>query len=1463
MKINFSEIPEPGKRYEFGEIYGYGVYGKVYSATDTQASKKNVAIKLQKYEESSKQFVEEEYKILRDFSHHLNIVDFYGIYRIGIEIWMVLEPCEGGPVIDLVNGLLAKNRRMAEEHIAYVIKETVRAVTYLHENKVIHRDIKGSNILLTREGEVKLCDFGLSKKRKSHDEKLSASLGSPSWMAPEVINASKVTNEAGDGYDSRADVWSIGITAIELGDGKAPFEEMHPTRALFQIVTNPPPTLKKVSNWSENYHDFISECLVKNYEYRPYVMEIIEHPFLEQIPENNYHLSLEMKSLVSDMGKTYPSERNPEMNVHGKLLKKGIDFDMVPMYEEDLAALDNINERDILDLLQRRFEMGQCYSFIGDILLSLNPNEKINMFGREFHSKYHSKSRSDNAPHIYQIADTAYQNAQHHMTPQQIVLSGETGSGKTSNYLHLIDHLFFLGENSSIGSERMKNALKLAHSLIHASTPFNPYSTRAVFKTDVSYGKTGKLTCVNFKGHCLEKCRVSSKDLNQGNFHIFYYLYDGIVAAGKHKRFKLNSKRAYRYLRVSDNSKDKNHKEEIDINVYKYSKIATYLNDLEFTEEQISMIHSTIAAILIIGEAEFAENEDLSAVLVNREVVDDFADLVKIENKKIRWALTNYCLLKDGDAIRRRNSCREACEARDVLANTLYARLVDYVLETINDKMSFGKAIFGVRYTIKILDYFGFECFKQNGFSQLLVNALNEQLHYHFLQRVFAWELQDLQSEDIEFTYFSYYNNKDTLNELLGKPEGVLSLLDDASKKGHSGRYILDNMYNEDKRKVLVYNESSFTVTHFTGKVTYSCKEMPDRNRDFLPQEIIETMRGSTNPIISLLFTNKLDGTGNVILPPEEIKKSKYTFTPKISSDRQYSQIKKMRTQSTVFRSLCLSLLKELSVGSGAGNTHFVRCIRTDLKGAPGSFRRELVKQQIRAMAVVETAKTRQQGYPHRISFSEFLRRYKFLAFDFDENVEITRDNCRLLLIRLKMEGWALGRTKVFLKYHNEEFLSRLYETQVKKIIKIQSILRGFLVHCRLAKQVKEEQKECIEEIKKRRRSSVMTEDEAAEIIQKAYKKKTKRKECLELYEQLTEADIKFIRPFAMRWKNKSLFYVLMRYRGMKLQDFFNLSQQVHLYNMNYVHSLEEIQEDIDLEDVDIKANASSWLGEMKSSVLKKQFILEDIPFYDSSNVCDFLRHLGFADKEESWDTPYRWRDSKSLTKEDDSEDEVDSKGLSNINYSRDPEEEMASLTSPVDSEEGTKETKDLFNVAVKGNISTVPVTSDQKNKNVMKKDSFKGKSKFQSEKSPFPNVNLRKTDTYKKKANQENFTINSAPANKDFDYIKATPVSIKPKHSVDPIAELRSIARRESNTSEDDPPFNFQGMLRKTNFKRESLKNTMQAVRRFSLTQDQEKGDKAKALTNGNLKEEPIISKPVSVEILPGLIMEGVEVEL
>ncbi|KAJ8920810.1 hypothetical protein NQ315_004951 [Exocentrus adspersus] len=473
--------------------------------------------------------------------------------------------------------------------------------------------------------------------------------------------------------------------------------------------------------------------------------------------------------------------------------------------------------------------------------------------------------------------------------------------------------------------------------------------------------------------------------LSQSNFHFIYYIYDGLVAANLAEKYKLNTKRGYLYLKLNEAPETTQPKNDIQTNINKFHRIVQYLEELQFSGDEMCTIYSVIAAILNLGEVRFHEDESGFAETENNEPLSNFSELLEVEEKKIAWALTNYCLVDGGKAVRKRNTCEEAKDSRDVLANTLYTRLVDYIVSIINKKLSLGKQIFGGKYYIKILDYPGFECFKQNHLSQLFVNCFNEQLHYHFLQRVFAWETMDIKNEGVKFVPISYYNNKAVLNELLSKPEDVLSIIDDASRKGHGGRYITNNIQNLEKTKVIASDTSEFSVNHYTGRVFYSTRNMPGQNRDFLSPELIDTMRTSENYAIRMFFTNKLDKTGNLCISLDEARKSKYGFIKKI------------------------------------------------LRGGLSQYKKELVRQQLRALTIVETAKARKRGFPHRIPFPEFLRRYRFLAFDFNENVEPSRDNCRLLMVRLKMEGWALGKTKIFLKYYNEEYLSRLYETQVKK----------------------------------------------------------------------------------------------------------------------------------------------------------------------------------------------------------------------------------------------------------------------------------------------------------------------------------------------------------------------------------------------------------------------------------------------
>ncbi|XP_076271174.1 STKc_myosinIII_N_like and MYSc_Myo21 domain-containing protein ninaC isoform X1 [Rhynchophorus ferrugineus] len=1466
MKSNIGNLPDPGDKFTLQECFLHGTFGKIFKAFDNSSDKRIVAIKIQKYKKNTEIFIEEEYEILKQLDNAAPFVGFYGAYKKNDDFWFILENWGGGNASSLVCNLLKWNRRICEEHIAHILKETVKGIIYLHENNIIHRNIRASNIVFTQNGEIKLGDFTVALRLKDSEDLVRECVGSPYWMAPEVVTANMHDTEGGF-YDNRVDVWGLGITAIEIGEGRTPFLNMHPSRALSQIIKNPPPTLEKVSNWSESFHDFINECLVKNFEHRPYIMEIIEHPFLQEVPENNYHLSLEIKKLIEDVNNEKTKPTKPDVTVFGNYIKRSNSDDLEEMLDEDLADLEYVSEKKVLSNLEKRFKKNEIYSFIGDVLVAINPNKKLDIYDDEHHKKYLCKSRSDNAPHIYAVADSAYQNALHHKIPQYIVFTGESGSGKTTNYLHAVDHLFLVGYQHPINIYRMKNGIKLIHALTHASTPANDYSTRSVIKTSISYGKTGKITGAGFAVSFLDKWRVSSVDMNHSNFHILYYIYDGLVSIDAVDRYKLRSNRNYRYLRIPDDTDiytSNKPRDNIEKNVIKYKKIFSYMEEFEFSEEQICTFFSIVAAILNLGEIRFQESEDEScAVIENPHFAENVADLLEIDEKKFRWALTNYCLVKKGSVIRKRNTTDEARDTRDVLANNLYSRFVDYVVGIINEKLEIGKTIFGDKYIIKLLDYSGFECFKQNYLPQFFVNCLNEQLQFHYLQRIFSWELQDLKYEDVEYIPVRYFDNKDTLNQLLSKPDGVLSIIDDASRRHLGGQYIMENLEGEDNTRVHISKPMEFAVAHYTGTVSYSAKEMAYKNRDFLPPEIIETMRESENSIIKTLFSKKLDKTGNLILNNERYKRAKRNVnTRKITRANQFSQSRNMRTSGSVFRYLCLDLLKELSVGASSGGTHFVRCIRSNLSNKPDNFHTELIRQQLKAMTIVETAMIRQTGYSQRITFSEFLRRYQFLAFDFDENVDVTKENCRLLLIRLKMEDWAIGRTKVFLKYYNEEYLARLYEVQVKKIIKIQSIFRGFLAKCRLAKKMKEQEKSCIEEIQKQRRSSMMTEEEAAEIIQKAYRKVVARPKISPTYQPLNDKEFYLAHTYAKKWRNSSIFHVLMQYRGVKLRDFYNFCQQVHLYNQNVFDKCRKI-DPVDLDYVDGKAQVAGWLGVIRPAIVKTNFRLDEIPFFDTSKLCDPLTNIRRnLESYENWDSPYQWRLHQVNNKDQMDVLEKDSH-LTSIPYVRD---EGASLIELPSTSNDASPVQVFDNVGILETEGVAVV--EQKEHDVDKFVNFEEKQDIVlSPKFPPKSTNFIRSD---QSAPVTEFTNNTTSANKEFDFIKSN-TAPRPKNA-DPIAELRSFAQRNDNKT-DDPPFNFQGMLRKTNFQRQSLKRSastevrrdsittaLNAVRRFSLKRDR---DDERDDAGSTEKSVPLNIKPVFMELTPGLILEGVEVDL
>jgi len=261
---------DPTHEFELLDRIGKGAYGHVYKAKQ-KSNNEIIAIKIMELnleDDKALQNALKEISFLAE-SCHPNIVKYVGSFLKGTDLWLAMEFCGGGSIQDFCQVL---GRGLSEEQIAFIMRESLRGLEYLHSNKKMHRDIKAGNILVTDKGEIKLADFGVSAQLKNTIAEKNTMIGTPYWMAPEIIGSQI--------YDARADIWSLGITAIELAEIVPPRNDLHPMQVLFQIPTQPPPELKDKKKWSYKFHDFISSSLVKDYKLRPTATKLLQHEFV-------------------------------------------------------------------------------------------------------------------------------------------------------------------------------------------------------------------------------------------------------------------------------------------------------------------------------------------------------------------------------------------------------------------------------------------------------------------------------------------------------------------------------------------------------------------------------------------------------------------------------------------------------------------------------------------------------------------------------------------------------------------------------------------------------------------------------------------------------------------------------------------------------------------------------------------------------------------------------------------------------------------------------------------------------------------------------------------------------------------------------------------------------------------------------------------------------------------------------
>jgi len=351
--IDLNALKDPAGIFDLIEVVGNGTYGQVYKGRHTKTGQL-AAIKVMDVTEDEEEEIKLEINVLKNYSHHRNIATYYGAFikksppGKDDQLWLVMEYCGAGSVTDLVKSI--KGQSLKEDWIAYISREVLRGLTHLHSCKVIHRDIKGQNVLLTDNAEVKLVDFGVSAQLDRTIGRRNTFIGTPYWMAPEVIACDENPDAT---YDNRSDLWSLGITAIEMAEAQPPLCDMHPMRALFLIPRNPPPRLKS-RKWSSKFKNFIETTLVKDYHQRPYTDNLLKHPFVRDQPTER-QVRIQLKDHLDRMKKHKAQKEREE----AEFQYSNSDEDVAPEPDERAGQPSSILQAPSDNTLRKNFQIIQ------------------------------------------------------------------------------------------------------------------------------------------------------------------------------------------------------------------------------------------------------------------------------------------------------------------------------------------------------------------------------------------------------------------------------------------------------------------------------------------------------------------------------------------------------------------------------------------------------------------------------------------------------------------------------------------------------------------------------------------------------------------------------------------------------------------------------------------------------------------------------------------------------------------------------------------------------------------------------------------------------------------------------------------------------------------------------------------------------------------------------------------------
>uniref|UniRef100_A0A8K9X1R7 Osteoclast-stimulating factor 1 n=1 Tax=Oncorhynchus mykiss TaxID=8022 RepID=A0A8K9X1R7_ONCMY len=717
---------------------------------------------------------------------------------------------------------------------------------------------------------------------------------------------------------------------------------------------------------------------------------------------------------------------------------------------DDMVLLSKINEEAITDNLKKRYMDDYIFTYIGSVLISVNPFKQLPYFTDREVELYQGAAQYENPPHIYALADNMYRNMMIDCENQCVIISGESGAGKTVAAKYIMGYISKVsGGGPKV--QHVKDIILQSNPLLeafgNAKTVRNNNSSRFGKYFEIQFSRGGEPDGGKISNFLLEKSRVVSQNQGERNFHIYYQLLGG---ATKEMRENLGVTTPDYYLYLNQSGtytvEDVNDKKEFSDTMV----ICLHLVGLSVDDQD--MVMQIVAGILHLGNIAFRE-EGNYAVVESEDFLAFPAYLLGISQEGLKNKLTSRIMdSKWGgktESIAVTLNTEQASFTRDALSKALYSRLFDFLVDSINKAIQKDHEEFN----IGVLDIYGFEIFQKNGFEQFCINFVNEKLQQIFIELTLKAEQEEYVQEGIKWTPIEYFNNKIVCDLIESKlnPPGIMSILDDVCATMHAKGEGADQTLIQKLQAGISSHEhfnswnKGFIVHHYAGKVSYDVSGFCERNRDVLFNDIIELMQSSEFAFIKTLFPENLEAE----------KKGRPTTAS--------SKIKKQANN------LVQTLMK--------CTPHYIRCIKPNETKKPRDWEDTRAKHQVEYLGLRENIRVRRAGYAFRRAFAKFLQRYAILTREtWPRWTGEERKGVLHLLhsVNMDQDQYQLGKTKIFIKAPESLFL--LEEMRERKYNGYaRAIQKAWRKHIAVRKYVKmrEEASDILLNKKERRRNSL------------------------------------------------------------------------------------------------------------------------------------------------------------------------------------------------------------------------------------------------------------------------------------------------------------------------------------------------------------------------------------------------------